>query len=783
MFNRLFSKDIYVRIVISYIIIFTIIFLAGIYTYFITYKVSEKNLYNYTESLLNQLPLRIYDEIIKPLDLIQQSINRSPFYLSIFLNSKPLENKDKIIFEIRDFCNELKFHYTNPFLIEIGIYLPRDKIVITPNFFESVELFFNYFAEPISIKRNLWFKLLSSNNYNYFSKPIFFNFNKYLGNKKKSCIVYLHTLDNWQFDKSKATLFVLLDYDKLVNFLKDISIYKQNNIFIINSNGDIIVSYNNNPNLLPIVYHLNFPVNNINNITQIKYNGKIWKCFYVVDKHYWKYIIFIPSNIFFRELSFFRFYFLLFIFVSIITGIPLIVILSQKSYHPVSEIKDILFRKLNVYKNIQLLKKKESLMLKEIAQMLVKEEEVLKRQLNDILPIIQYSFIENLLKGNILMIDKNEYKRYQLNFISEYFCVILIEVNNINELSTKISLNHELLRFIVFNVFGEILSTNSNKCFNIILSSDLFAIVLNLTNDKSEISEILRMLEHAKFFLEQNFNMHITIGVSSIKSGINSISDCYKEAEAALKYKFVAGNFKIYSFDNLPKHHYLKKNIFISSEIENKIYDAVLKGDKLAVENLLELIYEKIIQKTELTPIEAKVLCIQIVIIFENACKLINYDPSENLKDYLEEKVISQTNNETIQNFFYKIKQMFGQITEYVEKYNLTLSRKISVEKIIEYINENYSNPNLSLTSIAEEFQISPQYLSSVFKEATGQKLSEYIINIRIEKAKYLLLNSNLSINEIAQKVGYYYPTNFINAFKKRVGISPAKFRIISNKK
>jgi len=241
--------------------------------------------------------------------------------------------------------------------------------------------------------------------------------------------------------------------------------------------------------------------------------------------------------------------------------------------------------------------------------------------------------------------------------------------------------------------------------------------------------------------------------LSSIKTGIESISDCYYEAETALNYKFIYGNVNVYAFDNIPQQYHRKKSVYISPDIENKIYNAIFEGDKMTVANLFELIYEKNIKKSEITTTEAKALCIQMYIIFENSCKLINYAPSENLGNYLEKKIISHINSETIQDFFIKMKQMFVQLAQYIERNNLSLNRKVSIEKILEYINKNYSDPNLSLITIADEFKITPQYLSSFFKEKTGLKLSEYLMNLRIEKAKYLLINSPNSINEISQQV------------------------------
>ena len=98
-------------------------------------------------------------------------------------------------------------------------------------------------------------------------------------------------------------------------------------------------------------------------------------------------------------------------------------------------------------------------------------------------------------------------------------------------------------------------------------------------------------------------------------------------------------------------------------------------------------------------------------------------------------------------------------------------------ENIKEYVEQNYTNPELSVGMIADVFSISMNYLSKYFKEQNGEGLAEYIVRLRIEKAKELLKTSGNTINQISQEIGFYSANVFIRAFKKMEGITPGKYR------
>lgn len=92
-------------------------------------------------------------------------------------------------------------------------------------------------------------------------------------------------------------------------------------------------------------------------------------------------------------------------------------------------------------------------------------------------------------------------------------------------------------------------------------------------------------------------------------------------------------------------------------------------------------------------------------------------------------------------------------------------------------IQENLSNPQFSLSTLADHFEVTPQTLRRRFKEATGQTLSNYMILERINLAKRLLSETTLSMNEICNRCGYIDISSFTRLFKAEVGISPGMYR------
>lgn len=96
------------------------------------------------------------------------------------------------------------------------------------------------------------------------------------------------------------------------------------------------------------------------------------------------------------------------------------------------------------------------------------------------------------------------------------------------------------------------------------------------------------------------------------------------------------------------------------------------------------------------------------------------------------------------------------------------------VQPILIYVQQNYQNP-ITLDSIAQQFYMSKYYLCHVFKDVTGFGLNEYIINLRILKARELLRQS-ISVQQVGEIVGFSNNSHFIRTFKNMVGVSPGQY-------
>ena len=94
----------------------------------------------------------------------------------------------------------------------------------------------------------------------------------------------------------------------------------------------------------------------------------------------------------------------------------------------------------------------------------------------------------------------------------------------------------------------------------------------------------------------------------------------------------------------------------------------------------------------------------------------------------------------------------------------------------MEYIKDNYANPELNLNSVCDYLNISTSRFSAIFKEETGKTFLEVLTSIRMEKAKQLLKQTTMKNYEIAEKVGFSDPHYFSIAFKKATGMSPKEY-------
>ncbi|OHD51469.1 MAG: hypothetical protein A2096_15940 [Spirochaetes bacterium GWF1_41_5] len=177
--------------------------------------------------------------------------------------------------------------------------------------------------------------------------------------------------------------------------------------------------------------------------------------------------------------------------------------------------------------------------------------------------------------------------------------------------------------------------------------------------------------------------------------------------------------------------------------------------------------------------------------------RLIMKDNADDIKEIciniINEKEINQTNNtiipHEIKRIFYLMKRHQLNINSDYQKtlkinnYNIPLWIQKNIDEWKRYINTNYNKTDIKIAESPNVFNMSFRYFEKYFKILECMTCSEYLNQARVNNAKHLLLNSDLTMHEIARQTGFKSSNYFIRKFKKLSGVTPKRYRITTELK
>lgn len=178
---------------------------------------------------------------------------------------------------------------------------------------------------------------------------------------------------------------------------------------------------------------------------------------------------------------------------------------------------------------------------------------------------------------------------------------------------------------------------------------------------------------------------------------------------------------------------------------------------------------------------ETKIAIITGYDYFEYAQKALKIG----VEDYILKPVSKRDINEIITKLIYELNQekkhievekIINKISNNENTDNQTVNSKYR-DIILKKFEENYSNVSFNLNSLADNMNLSSGYLSSLFKSLFGIPFQDYLNNIRMEKAKLLLLTTDLKNYEISDQIGFDNVYYFNSKFKKTFGVTPKEFK------
>lgn len=273
------------------------------------------------------------------------------------------------------------------------------------------------------------------------------------------------------------------------------------------------------------------------------------------------------------------------------------------------------------------------------------------------------------------------------------------------------------------------------------------------------------MLEKLHNYIFGKTGQFMYAAVSDIIDDYHRISDMMDELENLMSNKFYQTNNYIFTNDISDK-----MPVFV--QIDDDVLMKQMKQDiKMKDVTFLRIHFDALCKKYRS---QSNFSHIYIKFVFSNLLK----DFYDALPGTNEDEFASQIDKLYTSEDFNCIMDIVNHNIDILEKSfisnPLTMHREI--ETVKEYIHNHYSE-ELGAQQLADMVYLAPSYLSSLFKKETGQNLSKYIKQYRMEKAKELLTDTNMKIVNISEKTGYPNVSYFCQSFREYFGVSPQKFR------
>ncbi len=340
---------------------------------------------------------------------------------------------------------------------------------------------------------------------------------------------------------------------------------------------------------------------------------------------------------------------------------------------------------------------------------------------------------------------------------------------------------YNMCQFVLQNIFEELISQKFTTIFT--HSDNLLVSVVNIPEtNASTINSLISLLKEGISVISNEFEFKYVISLSEAETGIENLSLLY--SHMIMNFETIASNDESGTIYRYSDEVYDSSDNSSSKEfnvMETHLYNAIKAKDfDKAIEYIGQL--NKLFRDLQKS----------------NSTQIYLLRLSSTLASSLSTVVDDTTFNSILNDIFIKgtliipheyldiIKTLLADIkNNYIDNTAVkqrTHSENELSEKVNKYILANISCKDLSIPMICEYMNIPSRILSDEYKAQTGTTMSKYIQTSRVELAKKLLLETDLSINEITEQVGYEYALSFTRLFKKYEQVSPSEYRQINKR-
>ncbi len=746
---------------ISYLVIGILPILISLFVYFNYGRVVLDDIHTSQSSTLSQLKNGFDDNLetvvktgnmLAENDKLKELITIKGFSAGSLLEAAKFKDEMNTIKSSINFCSE------------IFVYLYSSDSIITNTKLYPSEI--NYiFANNYQLTKGEMLTAIDTPDYNGY---------KIIKDKDgNSSILFLQNVYSYNYKDKLATIVTVVPWK---NIAAGIATMKEGKIYWINKGNQILgdskasvsedaISYNDYSSESKLIEK---------RIGSTKYVNS-----YVASDYYdFKYCITIPKSHYMKEMN----NLILGIVLQIMVMIGLAFILawyySVKNYKPISRLFTALKKNKKAARDINFDN------IENYIENLYLENQTLSNSCNQAKDALFNQVVNGYIKGwnndesileetivsNTGVSLKKPYITMAITYADIMECNLFSGINESEKENT-----FKLLKFVVKNIFEENILSKYAGFFSDI--DGMHLCVLNVTDEILANGSLSFDIRKCLSIYKKLLNLKVNIGASKIHKDCEAFSKAYNEAAQVLSFQsFWGKDYDTFAFYEETNMEYDTVYNYDSQlmEKQKKLYNLIVSKEyEQATEFLNQILDEMFIKDIHCMDINKCRMFALINTVYSCLSDIVGRSDGEYFKKLNPMERMLKANS--IESARHIMNDIFREITDHLKKC-LTNEYPNWVQEIIDFVDDNYSDPNLNVSILADKLNMNLSYVGRTFKSYTGYGITDMIHIRRIEECKRRLLLGE-SVREAAESIGYLDSKSLIRIFKKYEGITPGQYK------
>ncbi|WP_168120855.1 AraC family transcriptional regulator [Paenibacillus sp. HB172176] len=768
--------SVFVTLFVSYMIILILPIVIGAALYSKVDDIMVGNADQANAAMLEQAR-RIIDSRMQEVESLTSQISihaKLPWLLNQERYDSPTESYPYI-----NFMKELqRFNTLNTFIDDYYIYFAKSDVILSPTTKTNSRLFFDHYYTYSQYSYEQYMSQFLQSNHH---RAVFPAEDVISGNWHHNMLTFMQSLPSGESNNVLGNLVILVDEEKIKQLLANIDGMQDGVVYILDQNRKVLMHTSDdegNPFYRDALQAMSEAQawKGSGSVALTNDRGEDLRVTYTTsDQNGWTYVSVMLESVVLSQVKNTKTLAIIAVAICFVLGGVVCYLMAYRNYMPIRNLVQFVLKDKSNRRDFQ---KNEFQIINETVSTLFNREKKLETTISRQLPVIQADYLSRLIRGYV---DAGAVKEVDLEFMGlslphPYFSVVMVDIDDCSQfIKEENERERALIRFVLTNVIHELLESHA---YTIEMERNRTVTLLNIADVATEKGNCQAFALKLIAIMQERFRTKITVAYSTVHHGIEHIKEVYSEAVIAMDYKLLQGPSSVLNYEevqalNPGMYHY-------PIEIETQLMNYTRNGDFNQVKRLLQQIYDVNFHADGMTPELGRCLFSDMLSTLLKLPASLNIEKNLLVNDG-HDPIKQIAESKTAEEMYKKIQGYFMKFCEAIKEERTDHSEQL-YRSVTEYIDRHFGDSMLSLALMANHFELNASYLSTFFKNYSGENITDYIAKVRVKEAKRLLAETSMTIVEIAGHVGYSSNIGLIRLFKKVEGVTPGQYRANAEK-